>query len=383
MEGSGAPRRCFAVTFSSVNCMVEKKAGRIATAFLLSGLGYFAHADVLSLPEVLKQPSVVVNHPENGYLLSVARAGDRLVAVGENGRVILSDDIGKTWRQAEVPVNVLLTQVRFATTKEGWVIGHLGVVLHTADGGENWEVQLDGMRVAQLFLEQAQREVSLKGDQDERALKFLHQAELLVQDGPDKPFLTMQVEDTQRITIFGAFGIALRSLDGGKTWLPLQTEDFNSGSLHYYSSTSLRGQDLVVGEQGLLLRRLGNGAYQAIDQPYSGTLFGVVMGDSASVAFGLRGSAIRSFDRGESWQQFETGTSASIQGGLVLKDGRILLLAENGQVVMGNQRSDDFRALNKQLAPAAEAIQVNDDQLLLVGPSGVQTLSLSAGESAQ
>ncbi|MNJ01876.1 hypothetical protein D3C73_1616490 [compost metagenome] len=50
---------------------------------------------------------------------------------------------------------------------------------------------------------------------------------------------------------------------------------------------------------------------------------------------------------------------------------------------MGNQRSDDFHALDKQLAPAAEAIQISNDQLLLVGPSGVQTLSLSAGESAQ
>ncbi|MNE63658.1 hypothetical protein D3C80_1590220 [compost metagenome] len=107
------------------------------------------------------------------------------------------------------------------------------------------------------------------------------------------------------------------------------------------------------------------------------------MSESASVAFGLRGNAVRSLDQGESWQQFETGTSASIQGGLVLKDGRILLLAENGQIVMGNQRSDDFHALDKQLAPAAEAIQISNDQLLLVGPSGVQTLSLSAGESAQ
>lgn len=363
--------------------MSKKKVGRIATAFLLSGLGYFAHADVLSLPEVLKQPSAVVSHPEKGYLLSVVKAGGRLVAVGESGRVILSDDSGKTWRQAKVPVNVLLTQVSFATAEEGWAIGHLGVVLHTADGGDNWDVQLDGVKVAKLFVEQAQREVAQKGDQDENASKALRQADFLVQDGPDKPFLTMRVEDAQRVTIFGAFGMALRTFDGGKTWLPLQAKDFNPGSLHYYGSTSLKGQDLVVGEQGLLLRRIGDGTYQSIDQPYSGTLFGVLMNDNSALAFGLRGNAVRSLDQGASWQQIETGTSASIQGGLVLKDGRILLLAENGQIVMGNQRSDDFHTLDKQLAPAAEAIQVSDDQLLLVGPSGVQTLSLSAGESAQ
>ena len=363
--------------------MSKNKVGRIATAFLLSGLGCFAHADVPSLPEVLKQPSVVVNHPEKGFLLSVVRAGARLVAVGESGRVILSDDSGKTWRQAKVPVNVLLTQVRFATAEEGWAIGHLGVVLHTSDGGDTWNVQLDGVKVAQLFVEQAQREVARLGNQDEEASKALRQAEFLVQDGPDKPFLTMRVEDAKRITVFGAFGLALHSNDGGKTWLPLQAKEFNPGSLHYYGSTSLLDQDLVVGEQGLLLRRLGNGSYQPIDQPYSGTLFGVVMNRSSALAYGLRGNAVRSLDQGESWEQIKTGTSASIQGGLILKDGRVLLLVENGQIVMSNERSDEFHAIDKQLAPAVEAIQVSDDQLLLVGPTGVQTLSLSVGESAQ
>ena len=33
-------------------------------------------------------------------LLDVASAGQRLVAVGERGHVLLSDDQGKTWRQA-------------------------------------------------------------------------------------------------------------------------------------------------------------------------------------------------------------------------------------------------------------------------------------------
>lgn len=350
---------------------------------MLSGAAQLGHAEVLSVPEVLKQPSVVVNHPEKSYLLSVVRAGDRLVAVGESGRVILSDDGAKTWHQANVPVNVLLTQVRFATPKEGWAIGHLGVVLHTTDGGSSWNVQLDGVKAASLFLDQAQREVGEKGDQDPDASKALSQADFLVQDGPDKPFLTMRVDDAKRITIFGAFGLALHSLDGGKTWLPLQAKDFNPGSLHYYGNASREGQAWVVGEQGMLLRSLDNGSYQSVEQPYAGTLFGVVMNDDAAVAFGLRGNAVRSLDRGQSWQQFDTGTSASIQSGLVLNDGRILLFAENGQIVMGDKLSNKFQAIDQQLAPAAEAIEIGTNQLLLVGPSGVQTLNLSAGESAQ
>ena len=38
-------------------------------------------------------------------LVDVARAGERLVAVGERGHVVLSDDGGETWRQSgSVPV---------------------------------------------------------------------------------------------------------------------------------------------------------------------------------------------------------------------------------------------------------------------------------------
>src|SRR5690349_8937389 len=36
-------------------------------------------------------------------LLDVARAGSRLVAVGDRGHVLLSDDEGGTWRQVIVP----------------------------------------------------------------------------------------------------------------------------------------------------------------------------------------------------------------------------------------------------------------------------------------
>ena len=45
-------------------------------------------------------------------LLGVARAGKRIVAVGEYGNILLSDDDGKTWHQAkDVPTTVTLTAV--------------------------------------------------------------------------------------------------------------------------------------------------------------------------------------------------------------------------------------------------------------------------------
>ncbi len=56
---------------------------------------------------------------------------------GERGIVLLSDDAGVSWRQAKVPVSVSLTAVQFVDAEQGWAVGHLGVVLHTQDGGGN------------------------------------------------------------------------------------------------------------------------------------------------------------------------------------------------------------------------------------------------------
>ena len=33
------------------------------------------------------------------------------------------------------------TDIYFADAKHGWIVGHQGWILHTADGGENWEKQ--------------------------------------------------------------------------------------------------------------------------------------------------------------------------------------------------------------------------------------------------
>src|SRR6266498_2339356 len=58
-------------------------------------------------------------------LLGVARAGARLVAVGDHGVVVLSDDEGRNWRQAgTVPTRQMLTAVTFVDAKRGFAVGH-------------------------------------------------------------------------------------------------------------------------------------------------------------------------------------------------------------------------------------------------------------------
>ena len=64
-------------------------------------------------------------------LIDVAQAADRIVAVGEFGHVIYSDDDGLNWQQADqVETQVTLTSVTFPTEKIGYAVGHDAVINH-------------------------------------------------------------------------------------------------------------------------------------------------------------------------------------------------------------------------------------------------------------
>ena len=80
-------------------------------------------------------------------LLDVARAGSRLVAVGEFGHVLLSDNNGETWRQAaSVPTRNTLVGITFIDNQTGYAVGHAATILKTSDGGDNWTLQYNERR---------------------------------------------------------------------------------------------------------------------------------------------------------------------------------------------------------------------------------------------
>jgi len=205
-------------------------------------------------------------------LAGVQPAGARVVAVGERGVIALSDDGGATWRQAPCPVSVTLTMVRFADDRHGVAVGHGGTVLMTSDAGANWVVRLDGRRAAQLAKEAATT------PQEQR------EAERLVSDGPDKPFLDVIVWDATRFLVVGAYGLAFHSSDGGTTWSPWMARLANPKSRHWYMARRAGNALWLAGEQGLLARSTDGGeTFQSVASPYQGSWFaGELQGESDS-----------------------------------------------------------------------------------------------------
>lgn len=72
--------------------------------------------------------------------------------VGEFGSVRVTDDGGATWRSSDVGTDKTLFGVDFKSATEAWVVGMDGLILRTRDGGESWELQR-GERVSSSLAE--------------------------------------------------------------------------------------------------------------------------------------------------------------------------------------------------------------------------------------
>ncbi|MEX5684742.1 WD40/YVTN/BNR-like repeat-containing protein [Pseudomonas silesiensis] len=311
------------------------------------------------------------SHPDKVMLMAIALAGDRLVSVGENGTVALSDDHGKVWRNAtSVPVSVTLTNVAFATATRGWAIGHQGVVLRTDDGGQTWIKQADGVSLAQASIVYWTRAIAAGGVNHEVELEH---AQALLEDGPEKPLLAMRVDDEENLTVVGAFGIAFQSSNGGATWEPVTALE-NEGHLHLYGVTRMHDRLLMAGEQGLLLD-----SARVVPAGYEGSFFGIVSdGQSGLFAYGLRGNIAVSLNDAHHWQVEQAG-AAALTCGLLLRSGQVLLCNQAGQVFVRDAAVEAFKVVDWQArAPLTGAVQLPDGDVVFSSLAGITRIPFSA-----
>jgi photosystem II stability/assembly factor-like uncharacterized protein len=320
------------------------------------------------------QPSALA---ARSVLVAVTRAGERLVAVGERGHVLLSDDQGGHWRQAQVPASVTLTAVRFVGAQLGWAVGHSGVILHSSDGGEHWARQFDG----RLALQALQQLADSSGD-----LALQQRIERQVQDGPDKPFLAVHFSDAHHGLAVGAYGWAFGTDDGGAHWTPLMGAIANLEERHLYALHERADGLYLAGEQGQIWRRAPGGArFMPLETHSQSTVFDLLSSpDGALLAIGLGGKVLRSTDQGRNWQSSLPAGKAALTAGLALPSlpsvpNAVVLASETGQLLFSRDGGLSFQVADLPPYPTAGLAAANaNGQLLAVGPLGALALTLPA-----
>lgn len=318
----------------------------------------------LALPAV--KSALALRVPLN----ALAKAGTRLVAAGQRGHILYSDD-GKNWAQAEVPVSSDLTALSFPSRQQGWAVGHEGVILHTTDGGATWTKQLDGKQAAELIVKQYGSAAYASSPVAQRLQK---DAEAFAAQGADKPFLDVWFEDDKKGFAVGAFNLILRTEDGGQNWTPWLDRVENPKALHLYAIRPANGTVFIVGEQGLVLKLdRGKQRFASLALPYQGTWFGVTGTPSMALVYGLRGNAYRSIDGGANWTKVDTGVNAGLASGMVRADGAVVLASQAGHVLLS---TDDGASFNRvrvaAVAPVFAVAESDKGQVALAGVGGVR-----------
>jgi photosystem II stability/assembly factor-like uncharacterized protein len=342
------------------------------------GLAPIAVASPPRFQDVLDVPAISVRAPDKNFFTSVARAGQRLVAVGQRGLIVFSDDHGRNWKQARVPVQSDLTDVRFLTADIGWAVGHDEVVLRSNDGGRSWVRLTDGRTIApaaERYYSDQVAEGTIK------ASVFVDAEKLNNKSGTGEPFLSVLFENASVGYAVGAFGTIEVTSDGGKTWIPWLDRIDNSQFYHLNSIRSIGGEIYVAGEAGMVYR-LDRTAKRFVALPtgYSGSLFGITGDDSVLVAYGLRGNIFRSTDKGSSWAKVPNFIPASLVDGVILADGKICLVNQGGMVLVSQDQGRSFRPTGARVPTLATSIVALGPQtLLLSGAAGVTTAKIKLG----
>lgn len=369
----------------SVNKIFGRRALLLGTVSLaIAGSSGLGRASELTGILALDTPALKVKTPAGVLLVAITcTPGKRLVAVGEHGIVIYSDDSGATWTQANVPVNVTLTCVDFATPAIGWAAGHFGVILNTNDGGMNWQVQLNGVEANQLTLSAA-NDTLLQNSTAPGAALAAKRAQHFVAEGPDKPFLTMLAFTPQKAVVFGAYRMTMMTIDGGKSWVDWSLHIYDKLSHNIYDAAIISGNVFLVAEMGLVFCSMDDCAtFLPLSSPANVTLFGILgTKDGSLVVFGVAGSAYRSTDGGKSWTALIVATQEDLTAGRVLPSGVIVLVSESGLLFESNDNGATFSAIpDIQPKPFFDIQEAPDGSLIAVGADGVTKVSKSLLDS--
>ncbi|WP_457376002.1 WD40/YVTN/BNR-like repeat-containing protein [Pseudomonas tolaasii] len=331
-----------------------RKAALLATALsLLAGAAWAT--PVPAARDTAATPVFAIESPKaaKGLMIDVVHAGKRLVAVGDRGHILYSDDQGSTWAQAKVPTRQLLTAVFFVDDKQGWAVGHDAQILASSDGGATWTQQFQDLK-------------------------------------REAPLLDIWFKDAAHGLAVGAYGALIETDDGGKTWEDASDRLDNEDQFHLNAIAHIKDAGLfIVGEQGSMFRSSDDGqTWEKLEGPYEGSLFGVISTGQPQtlLVYGLRGNLYRSTDFGTTWEQVELNAARGalefgLSGATLLEDGSIVVVGNGGSVVVSHDDGQTFSVFNRPDRISLSSVTAaGNGNLILAGQGGVRVATPAGAE---
>jgi photosystem II stability/assembly factor-like uncharacterized protein len=349
-----------------------------------------------------QEPAAIMPLASKSVLLDITIAEDRLVAAGEHGHILLSDDNGSNWHQGSVPTTQMLTAIYFIDALHGWVVGHDGLILASDDGGKSWRLQRDGLAVQQeknvakrtkaqaqvrqftqqLEIADEETRVQLEPDLEDAKME-LEEAELTLSEALfTSPLMDVWFENKATGWAVGAFGTFLNTGDGGQHWQSQEALLDNPDGFHINTiAGDGRGRIFLAGEGGAMFRSLDSGqTWETLESFYDGSWFGAVYSaqHDTLLVFGLRGNLYRSTDFGTNWDKIDTGNHITLAGGNASTAGDIVLVGGEGTVLLSSDGGQSFQQTTTEDRLSLSSGISQTDRAILVGQGGIKIIEGAA-----
>lgn len=325
----------------------------LAAACFFGGAAVLAASPNTSLTPVPAQQSSIAGQ---AMVLGAARAGARLVSVGDRGVVMLSDDGGANYRQAaSVPISSTLTSVSFVDAKRGWAVGHWGAILSTSDGGEHW----------------AQQRLDVQND---------------------RPLFSVHFFDAKQGVAVGLWSLVLTTDDGGKTWVqqelvpPVGASRADANLLHLFADR--KGRLYAAAERGFVLSSDDRGhTWRYMSTGYKGSFWsGLALDDGSLLVGGQRGSVYRSQDEGRNWRRIDLGGAKGSITGFAARADKVLVVGLDGLQGQSTDGGAHFKMTQREDRLPVTFIlssgQASDEWLLWSRQGALRCKPLLPGEAA-
>jgi photosystem II stability/assembly factor-like uncharacterized protein len=248
----------------------------------------------------------------------------------------------------------------FPTDREGWMVGELGRIFRTEDGGASWQRQDAGTK--RPFLTMSCLDAKTAWIAGKEGIVYATRdggtTWSLVKTGSNRHVFALQFANAQRGHGAGDFGAMVHTEDGGATWTPSRVAEdvklpesaldtgVEPGDVNLYG-ISYGDPDHVwlVGEFGIVLASSDGGlTWQQQQTPVESTLFGVHFLDAKrGWVVGVDSVILDTDDGGATWRLSHAPIAARSLYDVFVRDHQGWIVGDSGTVLQSGDGGATWR----------------------------------------
>jgi photosystem II stability/assembly factor-like uncharacterized protein len=300
------------VTLSHDNDFMKGiQAMRRITGYLMSSAPLIVIAALLyagffikPTPAVGKVKQPIFERGDAFYGVTIAGTHGPIWAVGSDGKIVRSDDDEVSWRLQSSPTRATLQDISAWNAEHVVAVGDQGVVLVSQDGGRSWrDVAVPHSRIADKLirvttLADGQAWAVGEGGSVLRSTDF---GQTWVQTGVQEDTSWNDIAfQSDQAWLVGEFGRIKRSTDKGTTWHEVSSP-IKTSLMAVTFKDSMNG--VAVGLNGtVLITHDGGGAWTKADNVTPEHLFDVLWDGARWIAIGDKGAVVLGDAAGDRWK---------------------------------------------------------------------------------